>query len=421
MSMKDANCSVAKKPRVILLMQFYDPEPIYKGQGFAEAVRDLGYDVEVVTGFPNYPGGKIYDGYKLSLIARSELNGIAITRLPLYPSHDSNKLGRVMNYLSFFFSACLYLTFFAKRANLVYAYSPPVTVGLAAAVGGGILSTHVVLDIHDLWPDTLPATGMISNPRALRFVDIACNWLYRRAKHIVLHSEGFRQILIGRNVPAQKMTAVIGWTDETISATAKPDKAPKAMAHLAGTKILFAGNIGPAQALDAVLDAAHLLQQAGQADRISFCLLGGGVALPGLKEKAQSLELENVAFLPRVPLSEVGAFLKSADCLLVHLRDDPLFAVTMPSKTQAYLVAGKPVIMAVKGEAAALIETAGAGVIATPQNPESIARAALAVDEMTESERIALGKAGQDYYWRELSMRKGMERFAQVFEASRRP
>lgn len=417
--MTEAISSLANKPRIILLMQFYDPEPIYKGQNFAEAVRDLGYDVEVVTGFPNYPGGRIFDGYKMSLIERSERNGIAITRIPLYPSHDGKKFGRALNYLSFFFSASFYLSFSAKRANLVYAYSPPITVGLAAAVGGSIRQMPVVVDIHDLWPDTLPATGMISNPRVLRLIDMSCNWLYRRAKHIVLHSEGFRRILLGRDVPPQKMTAVIGWTDEPISAEAKPKKVPEAMANLTGTKILFAGNIGPAQALEAVLDAAHLLQQAGLAERVSFCFLGDGLALPGLKAKAESLKLENVSFLPRVPQSEVGAFLQSADCLLVHLRNDPLFAVTIPSKTQAYLAAGRPVIMAVKGEAAALIEAAGAGVTATPQDPESIAHSVLVIDKMTERERTALGKAGQEYYWRELSMRKGMEKFEQVFEASR--
>lgn len=419
--MKDATSRTAKKPSVILLMQFYDPEPAYKGQAFAEAVRDLGYDVEVVTGFPNYPGGKIYDGYKVSLISRSEVNGIKITRIPLYPSHDSSKKGRVMNYLSFFFSASIYLSLFAKRSNLIYVYHPPVTVGLAAAIAGFCRRTPIIVDIHDLWPDTLPATGMISNLRILRMIDVACNWLYRRAKHIVVHSAGFRQTLLARRVPAEKLTTVIGWTNQEDMVSAGTDAVPAAMAKIAGTKVLFAGNIGRAQALDAVLDAALVLQEDGKTGRITFCFLGDGLAAGELKDKTQSLGLENVVFLPRVAPSEVGAYLQAADCLLVHLRDDPLFAITMPSKTQAYLVAGKPIIMAVRGEAAALIEKAGAGVIATPQDAESIARAALAIDAMSANERAEMGVSGRDFYWRKLSMQKGMESFEQVFETSRRP
>ena len=110
------------KPRIILLMQFYDPEPVYKGQAFAEAIAKAGYDVEVVTGFPNYPGGKVYGGYRIRPIQRSKKNGVQITRLALFPSHDSSKFGRALNYLSFAVSALIYLTFFARRANLLYVY-----------------------------------------------------------------------------------------------------------------------------------------------------------------------------------------------------------------------------------------------------------------------------------------------------------
>ena len=137
-----------KRPRLIILTQFYDPEPAYKGQAFAEAIRDLGYDVEVVTGFPNYPSGKLYDGYRIYPMQRSTHNGIRITRLALYPSHGTSKIGRVANYLSFFLSAFLYLSWAARRADLVYVYSPPLTAGLAAAASKIIHRTPVVVDIH---------------------------------------------------------------------------------------------------------------------------------------------------------------------------------------------------------------------------------------------------------------------------------
>jgi glycosyltransferase involved in cell wall biosynthesis len=407
------------RPRIIFLTQFYDPEPAYKGQAFAEAVRDLGYDVEVVTGFPNYPGGKIYDGYRIRPIKRSEQNGIAITRLALYPSHDTGKFGRIFNYLSFSLSAFLYLVFLAKRPALVHVYNPPLTVGLAATAARIFRRFPVVVDIHDLWPDTLPATGMISDPRALSILDRAANWMYRHVQHIVLHTEGFRATLLDRHVPAEKMTTVLGWAKEDQDGAMPMRPVPDAMRHFRGMKILYAGNIGPAQSLGAVLQAAHMLEEQGMGDKITFCFLGSGVSLDALKTKAAELALSNVAFLPRVPSNEVKAFLDAADCLLVHLRDTPLFEMTLPSKIQAYMYAGKPLLMGVRGEAARLIKCSASGITVTPEDPESIAAGAIALAEMSRSEREALGQNGRKYYERELSMHNGMLKFAEVFNLVR--
>lgn len=408
------------RPLLIFLTQFYDPEPAYKGQSFAEVISGLGYDVEVVTGFPNYPGGKVYDGYRIRPVQRSVHNGIAITRLALYPSHGSSKIGRVLNYLSFALSAFLYLVFLARRPALVHVYNPPLTVGLAATAARIFRRFPVVVDIHDLWPDTLPATGMISNPKALSILDRAANWMYRNVQHIVLHTEGFRETLLDRRVPAKKMTTVLGWTKEVQDDDEPMRPVPDAMRHCRGMKILYAGNIGPAQSLSAVLQAAHMLVEKGMGDRITFCFLGSGVSLDALKTQAAELQLSNVTFLPRVPSNEVHAFLDAADCLLVHLRDTPLFEITLPSKTQAYMYAGKPLLMGVRGEAARLIKSSAAGITVTPEDPESIAAGAIALAEMSRSEREALGRNGREFYERELSMQKGMQKFAEVFNLVRR-
>ena len=409
-----------RKPRIILLMQFYDPEPVYKGQAFAEAIAKAGYEVEVVTGFPNYPGGKVYDGYRMRPIHRSQENGVAITRLALYPSHDTSKVGRVLNYVSFMLSAFFYLTIFARRANLVYAYHPPLTVGLAAATARIFRRNPVVVDIHDLWPDTLPATGMILNPRILRAVEMACNWMYRRVQHIVLHSHGFREELLRRGVPAVKMTTVIGWTHEPTEPATRLT-VPENMKDLRGLKVLYAGNVGPAQALDSVLDAAHMLQSQGQSETATFCILGSGLALDALKDKARSLGLENVVFLPRVPPTEVEAYLAAADVLLMQLRDTPLFALNVPSKTQAYMLAAKPILMGVRGEVEKLLIDAQAGVSVPPENPCAMADAVLSLAAMPADERDKLGENARAYYWRELCMENGMAKFIAVFDKTRHP
>lgn len=402
-----------QKPRIKLVMQFYDPEPVYKGQAFAEAISNAGYDVEVITGFPNYPGGKVYEGFRIRPIQKQCLNGIKITRLALYPSHDKSKIGRILNYLSFAFSVFLYLTVAARRTDLVYVYSPPATVGISAAAAGCIRRFPIVVDIHDLWPDTLPATGMLTNPKLLKVIDVACNWMYRRVRHVILHSHGFRERLIERGVPPEKMTAIWGWTDET-----GPDvvgSGSELIGQESGLSVLYAGNIGPAQALDTVIDAAEQLHAAGDHDKVTFYLLGSGLSHDALKQKVHSKGLTNVVFLPRVTKEEVGNYLSAADALLVHLRDDPLFTITMPSKAQAYMLAGRPILMGVSGEARSLIETANAGISFPPQNSQKLAEAVKTLADMSQEDRQVIGKNAQEYYWENLSMEKGMAKFLKVF------
>lgn len=408
------------RPRLIFLTQFYDPEPAYKGQSFAEAVRDLGYDVEVVTGFPNYPGGKVYEGYRIRPWHRSTQNGVRITRLALYPSHSDSKVGRIANYVSFFLSAFLYLCFAARKANLVYVYNPPLTVGLAAAASRIAHRCPVIVDIHDLWPDTLPATGMISNTKILRWIDRAAAWMYRKVQFIILHTHGFREKLLERGVPAHKLRSVIGWTNEYKLPDSVPNEA-KHLSDLPGLKLLYAGNIGPAQGMETVLDAADLLHRNGKSEMVSFCFLGDGVGKDALVQKAAQLGLDNVVFLPRVTPREVGAYLDAADALLVHLRANPLFAITLPSKTQAYLYAGKPVLMAVPGEATRLINDAEAGICTPSQDSQSIVQAVTTLATMSSEDRRAMGQRGRTYYMRELAMKKGMAQFASIFELIRRP
>lgn len=155
--------------RVLLLTQWFDPEPTFKGLVFARALVEKGFDVEVITGFPNYPGGKVYPGYKIKILQKEQIDGVSVVRVPLYPSHDKNKLGRILNYVSFSTSLVLY-GLFSKRPDVIYSYHPPLTVGVASAVIGFFRRVPVVNDIQDMWPDTLSSTGMISNRRVLSVV-----------------------------------------------------------------------------------------------------------------------------------------------------------------------------------------------------------------------------------------------------------
>lgn len=399
--------------RLILLTQWFEPEPAMRGLSFATELARRGFKVEVVTGFPNYPGGKVYKGYRIKPLQRERIGGVDVTRLALYPSHDSSRLGRVLNYVSFFLSATFYLIFVARRADVIYAYHPPLTVGMAAVITRFLRRTPVVLDVQDMWPDTLRATGMISNERLLRAIDVFCRWTWRSVDRITVLSEGFRSLLLERGVGAEKVRIIYNWADES-SRVEGAAKQPAGFDDRGRLRVLFAGNMGAAQALDAVLDAAQIVGERGGA--VDFFLLGSGIEFEKLNGRAKELNLTNVHFLPRVPSSEVGAWLEAADCLLVHLRDDPLFSITIPSKTQAYMSAGKPLIMAVAGDAAELARRSGGAVVVPPAQPEALADAVIELSHLSRQELAELGKKSGDFYAKHLSFNNGVNEFVEVFE-----
>jgi len=398
--------------KILLLTQWYDPEPTFKGQAFARALREQGHEVQVITGFPNYPGGNVYPGYRIKGLQREMMDGVQVCRVPLYPSHDGSGLGRALNYISFAATSCLFGVFASRKADVIYAYHPPLTVGMSAALIGFFRRTPVVYDIQDMWPDTLKATGMLSNPRALSLIGRICQWVYRRASALVVLSPGFKQLLLARGVAAEKISVIYNWCDAEALTNPQSHQAPAVMQGR--FNVVFAGTLGKAQALDAVIDAAALV--ATRNPEVQFVFVGGGVDVDRLTSLAQQKTPSNVVFLPRMPMNEVGTVLNGADVLLVHLRDDPLFAITVPSKTQAYMAVGKPLLMAVRGDAAELVKEAGCGEVATPENADELAAAVLRLASLPKSELDAMGKRGAAYYNNELSIDIGVERFLRVFE-----
>lgn len=398
--------------RIALITQWFDPEPTFKGMVFARKLVKQGFEVEVVTGFPNYPGGKIYAGYRIGLIQRELIDGVKVTRLPLYPSHDQSAIKRILNYVSFAISVAFYGLFLIKKVDVIYAYHPPLTVGIVASLIRVFRRIPVVYDIQDMWPDTLQATGMINNSLALALISKACNWVYRRVDHIVVLSPGFKRLMIERGVPKSKVDVIYNWADED-SLISADGVLPNIFLDENTFKIIFAGNMGKAQALDVVLEAANLLRAVNS--RVVFVMIGGGVDVLRLKKKAIDMQLDNVFFLPQVPMAQVGKILMAADALLVHLKKDPLFRVTIPSKTQAYMCIGKPTLMAVNGDASDLIQKSNGGVIAESGNPEELARAAEGLASLDQNQLNRMGKDARQYYRNHLSLEVGVAKFSEIF------
>lgn len=392
--------------RVLLLSQFFDPEPTLKGLAFAKALQAKGHDVQVLTGFPNYPGGKVYAGYRLVPYMREEVEGIRVHRVALYPSHDRSSLRRVLNYVSFGLMASLIGPFVVGKLDAMVVHHPPLTIDWPARVLRFLKRAPYLYEIQDLWPDTLGSTGMLSKPGLLRIIDGWARRVYGSADGIVAISDGFKRKLIERGVPAEKITVLHNWAEEGRMQIHPKDPTLAAELGLGSDQgrftVMFAGNMGLAQALDPVLDAAKRLPD------VQFAMVGGGVERDRLVARAEAEGIANIVFVPRQPMERMGAILPLADALLIHLRDDPLFEITIPGKTQAYLSTAVPVVVAVRGDAARLVEASGGGVAALPEDVDSIVAAVRRLRAMSPPERAAMGAKGKAYYEERLSMAAGV-------------
>ena len=399
--------------RILIFTQWFDPEPAFKGLIFAKQLRGAGNEVEVITGFPNYPGGTIYPNYRIKWFQREVIDEIKINRVPLYPSHNSSTIKRFFNYLSFAISSCIYGIFAAGRADIIYVYHPPITVGLSAAFVSMVRRIPLVVDINDLWPDTLAATGMVLNQRLLSLVEITCQWLYRRASHVIVGTPGFRKRLIERGVPAEKIEVIYNWCDEQVLQL-KESAQSDDFGMTGRFNVVFAGTMGKAQALNSVIHAANRLQTL--APSVQFIFVGGGIEVENLKALKDSLSVDNLVFLPIMPITEIGKIINNADVLLVHLKDEPLFEITLPSKTQAYMSVGKPILMAVKGDAAELIQFSGGGCCALPENVTSIVETVVKMTNLPSETLAGMGIRNRIFYVKNLSLKVGVEKYLLIFK-----
>jgi glycosyltransferase involved in cell wall biosynthesis len=396
--------------RILFLTQWFDPEPgAIRGLPLARWLQQRGHEVQVVTGFPNYPGGRLYPGYKLRWRQREILDGISVLRVPLYPSHSNSVAGRIANFGSFAVSASTVGAALAGASDVAFVYHPPATIGLPAMVFKWFRGIPLVLHIADMWPESVTESGMLGNGWRKSVADALlqrwCSFLYRRAGAISVLSQGFKRLLIEDGVNSEKIEVIYNWADESVFRPMPRDESFARQLGLAGRfNVVYAGNFGAFQSLETLLQAAERLRDCPQ---IQMVLAGGGQKERKLKALAAERRLNNVRFLEARPYREMASINALADVLLVHLRDLPFLASTIPNKTQVALASGRPVLMAVRGEAAEVIERFGAGLTCEPENPEALAEAIRQLHAMPREQRENMGLRGREAYVREMSLEIG--------------
>lgn len=320
------------------------------------------------------------------------MDGIQIIRVALYPDHSRSGLKRALNYVSFAVSATMLGPWLVKRPDVIHVI-PPLTVGVPGWLLSRLWRVPFTHEIQDIWPETLAATRMLNNQRALAYIGKFAKWMYHRASAIRVIAPGFKANLIQKGVPAEKIHVISNWVDTDFYRPVEHSPELSAKLGLAGRfNVMYAGAMGPAQGLDTILEAAKLLEDLPQ---VQFVMVGDGVERSRLQETAVMNNMQNVKFLGRHPADAMPSFYALADVLLVHLRDDPLFRITIPHKIFTYMASGKPVLAAVEGDAAVVIETAHAGLACASSNPQSLAETVRCFYEMSIDERSALGKNGR--------------------------
>ena len=393
---------------ILVVTQYFWPEA-FRVNDLVLGLQQLGHKVTVLTGKPNYPDGRLYAGYRVFGSGREDYQGVEVRRVPLIPRGRASGLRLAMNFFSFALSASMLGPFKCRaRYDAILVYEPsPITVALPALVMKWFKRAPVLLWVQDLWPESLSATGAVHSRLILRFVEAMVRIIYRGTDLILVQSLAFTESIERMGVDRERIHYFPN-SAEGIYRPVLRDEAIEPAALPTGFRVMFAGNIGAAQSFDTILTAAERLR--GHSD-IHWLILGDGRIAAWVRSEIERRGLTHcVHMFGRHPVESMPRWFAMADVMLVTLKRDPIFALTIPSKVQAYMACAKPIVAALDGEGARVIEEAGAGLTAPADDADALAQAVLDMYRMTSAERAAMGTRAQRYFVTHFERRMLLER-----------
>lgn len=377
--------------RILFIKQGFDPEPGFKGVKFVNTLKQYGVYAQVITGFPHRPGGKIYDGYSLAFSKIDKKSDLRFKRVYIFPSHDRSSFKRLITYISFAISSLLHGLYDSRTTQLVYAYTSPMTVGFSAYLISKVRKIPLVLDVQDLWPESLYTSGMVKENILSRVFGRLCDRIYKSADGIIVQSPGFKRNLISRGVCSDRIKVIYNWADED-----NPTKnAVKSESHLGRCfKIVYAGNLGFAQGLGVIIEAAKKLESKNVP--VEFLLIGSGPAERALQAIAKNTR--NVRFVPFMEQAKLVEEIDDADALIVNLKPAKHFDYTIPSKLQSYLFWGKPILAGLTGDGKKLLERSGAGLTYDPSNDQDLVTKVESLVTTEPEKLVRMSLNGKEFY-----------------------
>lgn len=394
--------------RLLVVTQYFWPENFRINDLVAEFSR-RGHAVTILTGWPNYPDGKVFDAYRKDPAQYASFEGARVVRVPLLP-RGRGGLRLISNYLSFALTASVIgpWKLRGQKYDAVLVYEPsPITVGIPGVVLRAVKRAPMALWVLDLWPETLKAVGIVKSERLLWLVGKLVAFIYRHCDLILAQSRSFIPQIRRYAGEDRRITYFPNWAESVF------DGSPVEPAAEVSTDpdcftVMFAGNIGEAQDFPAILAAAEILRD--RAD-IRWLVVGDGRMAKWVAREIEMRNLgRNVQLLGRHPLERMPSFFEHADALLVSLKDEPIFAMTIPGKLQSYLATGVPVIAMLNGEGAELLSGAMAGLTCAAGDHVALAQAVLRLAGLEKTERQAMGERGRALYSREFERQLLLDR-----------
>lgn len=381
--------------KILFLTHYYLPEgnaPASRVSALAKRWVEDGHEVTVVTSAPNVPNGVVYDGYENKWTSVELMDGVKVVRIWTYIAPNKGTIRRILNYLSYMFSAFIHCLFMAKP-DVMIATSPQFFCGWAGVLLHWFRRFTFVLEIRDIWPESMSAVNAGLPAPLLKIIGVMEKIMYKSAKHIVTVGDGYVERLIERGVPEEKISVVMNGVDQTLFYPRPVNHDLLKQYGVDGKFICsYVGTIGMACGLKTVLQAAELLKAQGN-DDIRFLLVGDGAVKSELQKEAEEKNLHNVVFTGRRPKEEMPEWIASSNVNLVHLIKSDLFTTVMPSKIFESAGCGRPVLMGVDGFAKKLVMDAGMGIDIEPENPVNMVNALLKIAQEPELEK-QLGENG---------------------------
>lgn len=389
--------------RLLVVSQYFWPE-VFRVNELVECLVERGHQVTVLTGRPNYPDGAVFPAYRQDPDGFARYAGAEVLRVPLRPRGRGN-LALLRNYWSFVFWGCLLAPWLlrGRQFDAIFVFeTSPITSALPALLLRRLKRAPLALWVLDLWPDTLSAVGVVRSQRGLHLVGRLVAFIYRRCDLILAQSRAFFPAIERWSRAPHKTRYFPQWSEGVFAGGPAVRATAPELAPFAGRfKILFAGNLGDAQDLPSVLAAAALLKH--RAD-VQWLIVGDGRAADAVRSEISRLGLQGqVAMLGRYPLERMPEFFVGADALLVSLKAEPIFALTVPGKVQSYLAAGKPILAMLDGEGARVIAEAGAGKVCPAGDAAALARCVEELAAAPAYERARMAEAGRVYAEREFA------------------
>jgi len=376
--------------RVVFFSHYFSPEgnaPASRTYEHCKRWVEAGHQITVVTCAPNVPDGVVYEGYKNRLWPQREtIDGIGVIRIWTYLAANSGNSKRILNYVSYMFSAVLCFLFFCRRPNLIIATSPQFFCGWAGTIASWLKWCPFILEVRDIWPESIVTVGALKKTSLLvRILERLEKWMYRSANHIVTVGSGYQENVLSKVDIGDRISVVTNGVDLDVFSPQEPSAEFRQQHGLSDHFVCsYVGTIGMAHGLSVVVRAAKILKSMKRND-VMFCLVGDGAQREQIKKDAiESNVNDMIRFTGRLPKSDMPMVLASSDCLLVHLKKTDLFATVIPSKIFEAMAMERPLVMGVQGESADIVKDSGAGIAMESDNAQQLVDAVLALKDDNE-------------------------------------